>query len=161
MTRTEILVEASPWRKQGRGFPGELRRAAQFVFGKTRKRAGNLTILLADDARLETLNTQFRGKSKPTNVLSFPAGNESGMGDDYLGDVAIAYGVTAREAKESGKSIHDHALHLAVHGVLHLLGYDHESAREARIMEPLEIAILAKLGIADPYAVRARKADVD
>ncbi|HKD22304.1 MAG TPA: rRNA maturation RNase YbeY, partial [Rhizomicrobium sp.] len=65
-----------------------------------------------------------------------------------------AYGVTAREASAATKTIHDHAVHLAVHGVLHLLGYDHESAREAQVMEPLEIAILAELGIADPYAVR-------
>jgi probable rRNA maturation factor len=154
MTRIAVLVEAPEWRKESRGFPAQLRRAAQSVFDATRKPPKDLAILLADDARLEALNAQFRGKAKPTNVLSFPAN-----GDDYLGDVAIAYGITAREARETGKSIHDHALHLAVHGVLHLLGYDHESAREARIMEPLEIAILAKLGIADPY--RARIARVD
>jgi probable rRNA maturation factor len=156
MTRITVLVEDPQWRSEGRGFPAELRRAAQTVLDDAKARAANLTILLADDAKLEALNTKFRGKPKPTNVLSFPAG-----GDAYLGDVAIAYGVTAREAQEAGKSIHDHALHLAVHGVLHLLGYDHESAREARIMEPLEIAILAKLGITDPYAVRSRAATVD
>ena len=156
MTRVTVLVDEPQWRTQGRGFPAALRRAARTVLDEADAEPGNLTILLADDARLEALNAQFRGKRKPTNVLSFP-----GAGDDYLGDVAIAYGVTAREAGEAGKSIHDHALHLAVHGVLHLLGYDHESAREARIMEPLEIAILAKLGIADPYAVRSRAANAD
>lgn len=161
MTRVTVLVETPEWRKETRGFPAELRRAAQLVFDETGMRAGDLTILLADDAKLEALNKQFRGKPKPTNVLSFAFGNEAGPGEDYLGDVAIAYGVAAREARESGKSIHDHTLHLAVHGVLHLLGYDHETAREARIMEPLEIAILAKLGIADPYAVRTPKAAVD
>jgi probable rRNA maturation factor len=153
MTRVIVLVEEPQWRKEGREFPGELRRAAKAALDQVETESKSMTILLADDAKLEALNAQFRGKQKPTNVLSFPA-----AGGDYLGDVAIAYGVTAREAKESGKSIHDHTLHLAVHGVLHLLGYDHESAREARIMEPLEIAILAKLGIADPYAVRARTA---
>jgi probable rRNA maturation factor len=153
MTRVIVLVEGPQWRKEGREFPGELRRAAKAALDQVETESKSMTILLADDAKLEALNAQFRGKQKPTNVLSFPA-----AGGDYLGDVAIAYGVTAREAKESGKSIHDHTLHLAVHGVLHLLGYDHESAREARIMEPLEIAILAKLGIADPYAVRARTA---
>ena len=153
MTRVIVLVEEPQWRKEGREFPSELRRAAKAVLDQVETESKSMTILLADDAKLETLNAQFRGKRKPTNVLSFPA-----PGGDYLGDVAIAYGVTAREAKEAGKSIHDHTLHLAVHGVLHLLGYDHESAREARIMEPLEIAILAKLGIADPYAVRARTA---
>jgi len=156
MTRVTVLVEEPQWRTEGRGFPAKLRRAARNALEQAKSKAGNLTILLADDAKLEALNTRFRGKPKPTNVLSFPAG-----GEQYLGDVAIAYGVTAREARESGKSIHDHALHLAVHGVLHLLGYDHESAREARIMEPLEIAILAKLGITDPYAVRPRAAGVD
>ena len=152
MTRVTVLIEESQWRTLGRGFPAALRRAALDVFKATGADPGNLTILLADDRRLEALNAQFRGKQKPTNVLSFPAGD-----GDYLGDVAIAYGVTAREAQDAGKSIHDHALHLAVHGVLHLLGYDHESAREARIMEPLESAILAKLGIDDPYAPRAAK----
>ena len=156
MTRVIVLVEGPQWRKEGREFPGELRRAAKAALDQVETESKSMTILLADDAKLEALNAQFRGKQKPTNVLSFPA-----AGGDYLGDVAIAYGVTAREAKESGKSIHDHTLHLAVHGVLHLLGYDHESAREARIMEPLEIAILAKLGIADPYAVGARTATVD
>ncbi len=151
-----VLVEDPQWRSEGRGFPAELRRVVSTALDEAKERTGNLTILLADDAKLEDLNTKFRGKPKPTNVLSFPAGDSA-----YLGDVAIAYGVTAREAQGSGKSIHDHALHLAVHGVLHLLGYDHESAREARIMEPLEIAILAKLGIADPYAVRPRAATVD
>jgi probable rRNA maturation factor len=75
--------------------------------------------------------------------------------DAYLGDVAVAYGVTSREAKDAGKPFAAHATHLVVHGVLHLLGYDHERAREARVMEPLEIAILAELGIANPYVARA------
>lgn len=156
MTRVTVLVEEPQWRTEGRSFPAELRRAARATLDAAKSATGSLTILLAGDAKLEALNTQFRGKAKPTNVLSFPA-----SGEEYLGDVAIAYGVTVREARDAAKSVHDHALHLAVHGVLHLLGYDHESAREARIMEPLEIAILAKLGIADPYAVRPRAAIVD
>jgi probable rRNA maturation factor len=87
-----------------------------------------------------------------TNVLSFPAAIEG-----YLGDVAIAYGVTAKEAKASGKAVADHALHLAVHGVLHLLGYDHTSARQAKVMEPMETRILKTLNIADPYQTPPRK----
>jgi probable rRNA maturation factor len=150
MTRIAVIVEEPGWRELGKGFPAELRRAARLALDASKKaRRGALTILLADDAKLKALNARFRGKNKPTNVLSFP-----GAGGDYLGDVAIAYGVTAREASASTKTIHDHTVHLAVHGVLHLLGYDHESAREAQVMEPLEIAILAELGIADPYAVR-------
>jgi probable rRNA maturation factor len=108
-----------------------------------------LTILLTGDAALKKLNTAFRAHAKPTNVLSFPAAPNS---ENYLGDVAIAYGVAAKEARAAGKSLSDHAVHLAVHGVLHLLGYDHETMKQAKIMEPLETEILASLGIADPYA---------
>ena len=147
MTRIAVIVEEPRWRELGREFSAELRRASRLaVAAAKRARHGGLSILLADDARLKALNAEFRGKDKPTNVLSFPAG-----AGDYLGDVAIAYGVAAREAAAAAKTIHDHAVHLAVHGVLHLLGYDHESAREAQVMEPLEIAILAELGIDDPY----------
>lgn len=140
-----VVVEDPSWRMEGRQLTADIRRAARTALTAS-GRGGDLTILLADDARLEALNTRFRGRKKPTNVLSFPADGP------YLGDVALAYGAVAREAAEAGKSIHDHALHLAIHGVLHLLGYDHETAGQARVMEPLEIAVLARLGIADPYA---------
>ena len=93
---------------------------------------------------MRALNRDFRGKDKPTNVLSFPGGG------DYRGDIAIAYGVTRREAKAAGKSFADHATHLVVHGVLHLAGHDHERPKDAKVMEPLEVKILARLGIADP-----------
>jgi probable rRNA maturation factor len=92
------------------------------------------------------LNTHFRGKNKPTNVLSFPSSDPA-----YLGDIAIAYGVVAREAKAQKKRIKAHAAHLAVHGVLHLLGFDHEIETDAVVMEGLETRILATLGLADPY----------
>jgi len=113
---------------------------------------GALTILLTNDKQLRALNLSFRGKDEATNVLSFPAVANN---THYLGDVAIAYGVTAREAKAAGKRMADHAAHLAAHGVLHLLGFDHQTARQAKAMEGLEAAILAGLGIADPYAARA------
>jgi len=106
-----------------------------------------LTLLLTTDTELRALNRDFRGKDMATNVLSFPARGDDG----YLGDVAIAYGVTAREARASGLKTADHAVHLAVHGVLHLLGYDHLTARQARRMEPKEVRVLAKLAIGDPY----------
>jgi probable rRNA maturation factor len=150
--RIAVIVEEPHWRQEGRALVVDVRRAARLALAKLPQPASSgLTVLLADDARLEALNRQFRGKPKATNVLAFPSAGEA-----YLGDVAIAYGVTVREARAAGKSIHDHTLHLAVHGVLHLLGYDHETAREARIMEPLEAAILAELGIADPYAARPK-----
>ena len=84
--------------------------------------------------------------------MSFPATENA---DNYRGDIAIAYGVTRREANESGKPFADHASHLVVHGVLHLAGYDHETERDANVMEPLEVKILKRLGIADPYKVGA------
>ena len=108
-----------------------------------------MTILLTNNIKLRALNATFRGKDKPTNVLSFPAEGP------YLGDIAVAFGVTSREAREAGKPFAAHATHLVVHGVLHLLGYDHERVTEARSMEQLEIAILAELGIANPYVARA------
>jgi len=153
MTSVSVIVDEPLWRREGRGFSTKIRRAARLALGEA-SRPGTATILLTDDDRLAELNRHFLGKARPTNVLSFPSAVA-----DYLGDIAIAYGVTSREARESGKSIHDHALHLAVHGALHLLGYDHETAREARIMEPLEIAILAKLGISSPYAARRKTAN--
>lgn len=108
----------------------------------------SLSLLLTNDDRLRLLNAQFRGKDLATNVLSFPAAGSDG----YLGDIAIAFGVTSREAAAAGISLEAHTLHLAVHGVLHLLGYDHIRNSEARIMECLEIATLDKLGIPSPYA---------
>ena len=105
-----------------------------------------LTLLLTTDARVKALNRDFRGKDAPTNVLSFPADTAG-----YLGDIAIAYGVTAKEARTSGKALSDHAVHLAVHGVLHLLGYDHTTARKAGVMEPMEARILKTQNLVDPY----------
>lgn len=143
------MIEDPKWRTK-RGLGARLKRAAQLAQARGGNARGALTILLSSDAKLKALNTTFRGKDKATNVLSFPARR-----GDYLGDVAIAYGVTTKEARAAKKSFADHATHLAVHGVLHLLGYDHETARAARIMEPLETAILDELGIADPYDSKA------
>lgn len=149
-----LVVEAPEWRKRTTGLLPQLRRAARLAWSRGSQAdpaRNSLTILLTDDAKLRTLNRDFRGKDKATNVLSFP-NSETGP---YLGDIAVAFGVTEREAKEAGKPFAAHASHLVVHGVLHLLGYDHERAREAQVMEPLEIAILAELGIANPYIARA------
>ena len=107
-----------------------------------------LAVMLCDDAAMRDLNDRWRGRPEPTNVLSFPAVAGTGT----LGDIAIAYETTAREANAEGKPFGEHLAHLAVHGFLHLLGYDHESDAEAAAMERLEVAILARLGITDPYA---------
>jgi probable rRNA maturation factor len=108
-----------------------------------------LSFLLTDDKSLRDLNRRFRQQDKPTNVLSFPAPQNP---ERFLGDVALAYGVCAREAAEQGKPLKNHLQHLVAHGVFHLLGYDHETDAQADEMEGLERTVLAGLGIPDPYA---------
>lgn len=119
-----------------------------------------LSVVLTNDQHVQRLNKDYRGKDAPTNVLSFAA-REMGielpddMPDDMpepVGDIIIAYETTAREARDADKTVSDHLCHLIIHGVLHLLGYDHQDEAEAEEMEALETAILAGLGIADPYA---------
>lgn len=121
-----------------------------------------ISILFADDSELQRLNSDWRGKDKPTNILSFPMWSRhdaaqhlaAGQGSFLLGDLALAHETIAREALDEGKSLSDHLMHLLVHGTLHLLGHTHEAEAEAQVMEALEIRILASLGIADPYAAR-------
>lgn len=145
MSGITLHIEDPKWRTH-RGLQARLKTAAEAA-RKAGKLKGDFTILLTSDKALRALNRAFRGKDKPTNVLSFPSS------DGYAGDIAIAHGVTAREAKAADKRFADHATHLVVHGVLHLAGHDHERPRDAKVMEPLEVKILARLGIADPYAM--------
>jgi probable rRNA maturation factor len=122
-----------------------------------------ISIRLADDDEVRTLNAQYRQKDKPTNVLSFPmiqpdlldtVTTNSDDGEVLLGDIVLAHGVCAREAAERGISITDHATHLIVHGTLHLLGYDHLGDDEAEAMEAIETDALASLGLANPYLIQ-------
>ena len=116
-----------------------------------------LSIVLGNDEMLRGLNRQWRGQDKPTNVLSFPAldATPAPLGAPrLLGDVVLAFETVAAEAAAQGKPLADHLRHLVVHGVLHLLGYDHEADADAQRMEASEIAILAGLGVPDPYRVR-------
>lgn len=122
-----------------------------------------ISIRLAADEEVHTLNKQYRQKDKSTNVLSFPMVqpdlldglSDGDDGETLLGDIVLAFGVTAAEAADKGVGIEEHATHLIVHGTLHLLGYDHEQGEaEAEHMEELERAALAVLGFSDPYAVR-------
>ncbi len=148
-------MDESAWRRACPRAASLAKSAAAATFAHERRSAG-LAILLTDDARLQALNGAFRGKDAPTNVLSFAP---SAPSPDHLGDIALAFGVCAREAAEQGKSLKDHLQHLTAHGVLHLMGYDHEDEAGAEVMEGRERAILASLGIADPYAERPAQGD--
>lgn len=110
--------------------------------------AGAVSVLLTDDAEIQTLNRDWRGKDAPTDVLSFPAAE---MDKPFLGDIAIAYGVTKADADARQLSLPQHISHLLIHGLLHLVGHDHIDDTEAAEMEALEIAALASLGWPDPY----------
>ncbi len=132
------------------------RRAVEVAFaGAGFDATGSETaILFTDDETIATLNAEWRGKPYPTNVLSFPAPDDLPVPESELrplGDIVLASGVIAREAEAQGKPLPDHVAHLIIHGVLHLLGYDHEDEAEASAMEGLETSILKGLGISDPY----------
>jgi probable rRNA maturation factor len=115
---------------------------------------GEISVLLTDDASVRTLNRDWRKVDQPTNVLSFPAAKPAGA---LIGDIAIAYETVRREATAEGKEFLHHLAHLAVHGFLHLLGYDHQTDSQAEAMEGLERAALARLDIADPYLSHERQ----
>jgi probable rRNA maturation factor len=162
----DTLIEDARW--EGLDLPALAETACAAVLAdQTLPVTGfEVSLLGCDDARISVLNADFRGKPVPTNVLSWPADERAAEGDgaapdlpepgppempESLGDIAIAYETCAREAKEQGKSATDHVTHLLVHGILHLLGYDHMRPQDAALMEQAEIRILAKLGIANPY----------
>lgn len=113
-----------------------------------------LSVVFTDDAAIRALNAEWRGKDKPTNVLSFPAfpPAKGGPLPPMLGDIVLAAETVAREAQEENKPLESHMTHLVIHGLLHLLGYDHETEDEAEEMEAVERAALARLAIPDPYA---------
>ncbi|MGZ5986927.1 MAG: rRNA maturation RNase YbeY [Caulobacteraceae bacterium] len=150
----DVEIEDPAWTSALPDSEALARAAAQAALNRTRE-AGKaqvaLTVLLADDATVRELNARFRGQDKATNVLAFPAPPNP---EDHLGDVALAFGVCAREAREQGKPLAHHLQHLVAHGVLHLLGYDHLNDAEAEAMEDLERVVLAGLGISDPYLAR-------
>lgn len=150
-----LVIEDQRWRKT-RGIQARLKRAVQAALAAGRVPEGGVTLLLTTDKRVQVLNRDFRGKDAPTNVLSFPAGPDELERENYFGDIAVAYGVAAKEAKASNKTLIDHATHLTVHGVLHLLGFDHMTARDAAKMEALEVRILKTFKIADPYSITAK-----
>ena len=141
---------------RGAGVPkaAELKRWALHALAE--KVHGELTVRIVDERESAKLNSRYRGKEGPTNVLSFAAEGSEPGGEEVLpyGDVVICADVVAREAREQGKPLAAHWAHMVVHGALHLQGYDHENARDAGIMEARERALLAELGFPDPYSIK-------
>jgi probable rRNA maturation factor len=160
---TEVLVVAECWQTEPEA-EAVIHRAINAAAEVADADVGEaeLAIMLTDDTGIRTLNNNWRGIDKPTNVLSFPALQPTaGAPADaprMLGDIAIAYETTRKEADDEEKPFDHHLSHLAVHGFLHLIGYDHEKDGDAEAMEGLEREILAQLGIPDPYADRERVA---
>ncbi len=153
MIELDIMTEGGDWARIA-DVEALAARAAEAALAVSDEAGGDFeaSVMLADDARIRELNRTWRDKDKPTNVLSFPAPEQPGAsGPRYLGDIALAYETLVRESEEESKELADHFAHLIVHGVLHLLGYDHEVEAEAEAMEALEVKALATLGIADPY----------
>lgn len=146
----EVEVEDDAWTEALPDAAAVADRAATAALGGV---GGDVVVLLTDDAAVQDLNARFRERDRPTNVLSFPAAESAAP---HLGDLVLAYGVCAAEAEAQGKSLADHLSHLTVHGVLHLLGRDHEAEAEAEEMEAEERSILASLGVADPYRADAQ-----
>ncbi len=153
--QVDIAIEAGGWAGE-EALRAVIERAAGAVFaeiGQDAPEDAELSLLFTDDAHIRVLNRDWRGKDKPTNVLSFPA-FEVAPGDavpPMLGDVALAFETVRSEAELEEKPFDHHLTHLIVHGLLHLLGHDHEEEDEAAIMEGLERAALARLAIPDPY----------
>jgi probable rRNA maturation factor len=150
----DVLIAAECWQAQADAeaiVQRAIAAAASFV--ELPADETEVAVMLTDDARIRDLNREWRGQDKATNVLSFPAAQPPGESPQplMLGDIAIAFETTRLEAEAEGKPFQNHLSHLAIHGFLHLLGYDHLDDEEAEEMEALERDILAKLGIADPY----------
>jgi probable rRNA maturation factor len=151
--KVSIEVEDSAWA----ALPGleELaRNAVQAALAGADVSDSETVVLFTDDIAMAGLNAEWRGRNSPTNVLSFPAPPDMTIPEGELrplGDIVLASGVVAREAREQGKSLRDHTAHLIVHGVLHLVGHDHVDETQAAEMERLETDILKGLGVPDPY----------
>ena len=145
----DVLVRSRKWNAEPRA--GTIvRKAIRAAATAASTPRAELAIVLTDDSAIHALNRDWRGQNKPTNVLSFPAARPRGRAAQ-LGDIVIAFETTAREARSEGKPLRHHLAHLAVHGFLHLVGYDHDKDRDAKKMESLEVEILAELGVPDPY----------
>lgn len=157
MITIDLTVEAGEWDKLG-DVETLAQRAAEAAISVASDVGGEVAValLLTDDAAMREINRDWRDQDKPTNVLSFPSAPHPGMpGPRHLGDVVLAFETTQREAGDEGRSVEAHASHLIVHGILHCLGYDHETEDEAEEMEALEVSALKAIGYDDPYAESA------
>lgn len=143
----DLRIEDAGWSNEMEDAEAVCQRALDAAFALVAIE-GEVALLLTDDDEMHTLNRDWRGKDKPTDVLSFPADE---MDAPFLGDIAVGLGVSRGDAATRGIKLTDHLSHLVIHGYLHLLGYDHMNEEEAREMEALEIKALAGLGIGDPY----------
>ena len=157
----DVAIPCAKWRRALPDAEKRTKEAARAALTGSGKKRGDaeLSLVLSDDAAVAALNERWRGRVGPTNVLAFASEERPLPGAPILlGDVILAYETVKREAREQGKTLADHTRHLIVHGVLHLLGYDHDAAGPAKRMESLETRILATLGVPDPYRVRV---DID
>ena len=153
----DVIVRSARWKAQPRA-AALVRKAITIAAKAVSTPPAELAILLSDDSAIRVLNREWRKLDAPTNVLSFPA-RVTRAGQQlprHLGDIVIAYETTAREAAAEHQPFGHHLVHLVVHGYLHLLGYDHATDRDAKKMERLEVTILARLDIPDPYLTRDR-----
>jgi probable rRNA maturation factor len=148
----DVAIEAEDWAFLAA--PSQLAEAAILAAigetGVSLAANAEISVLFCDDGFIRDLNRKWRGIDQPANVLSFPAGGDAASAP-LLGDIVIAFETASREASNAGRPLRDHVTHLLVHGFLHLIGHDHIGAAEAETMETLEAAILARLGIADPF----------
>ena len=154
--KVEFVATSPGWRAAlpARSLARETIAVAAAESGVPLRRGAELCVHLADDAHVRALNARWRGLDKPTNVLSFPAADPTGIGRArLLGDVVLAFETVAGEAAEAGKPLADHYRHLVAHGFLHLIGFDHQRDSDAARMEAIETRVLARLGVADPYRV--------
>jgi probable rRNA maturation factor len=154
--KLDVLVEAAQWNAH-RGLKPLLRRAVAVAAAELSTSAAELAIVLTDDSAVRLLNRKWRGIDAPTNVLSFPVEAPAGM-SALLGDIVLGYETVARQAHRDGKPFAHHVAHLAVHGFLHLCGYDHDKVSDAETMERLERDILRCLAIPDPYRAKPKPA---
>ncbi|MGC1465162.1 MAG: rRNA maturation RNase YbeY [Pseudolabrys sp.] len=151
----DIQVRSARWKKQSAA-EKTVRKAVVTAAAALKAASGEVSIVLTDDKTMRALNRDWRGIDAPTNVLSFPANPVNGKAPALLGDIVIAFETLTRESADEGKPFLHHLSHLTVHGFLHLMGYDHQTNRQAAAMESLERAILARLNVDDPYRVRTR-----